>query len=464
MRNKTNHQLIVGVASAAAAVAGVSLAGDNTPSNDTDARIAALEQQISELKTERNANWLTDDRAEEIRALVDEAVNDANGRRSLLANGGSAGWDNGFYLMSDDGSFKLKIEGQVQTRLVINEADERSTSGDDDDSINGFEIRRAKLGFGGNLFGQDFTYKVKGAFNRNGGDFELEDAWGAYRFSDTSQIKWGQFKAPFLREELTSSSRLLAVDRAYATEQTTGNFTQGVQWNLDMSDDFRVMFGPNDGWDISLTAPNSGYSNTRFMDSDTELAFTARAEWKNGESWKQFKDYQSWSDDEFGMLIGGAIHWQKSERDDLSGAFIDDEVDWFVWTIDAAFEFGGSHVEGWVVGQHSDTATPGAIDQDQYAWGVQGGFFVTPDEFELFARWDRFDWDSAQPSSFDSEIDMFTFGFNWFWEGHAKKWTTDLIYVDGALPYGNSDLGLLSDSNPENDDQVVIRSQLQFLF
>jgi len=449
----TNTMKTIGVVGAALSAC-VSSAGTNTPTQSVDARIAALEQQVAQLKADNSANWLNDERAEEIRALVSEVMGDASKRTSLLAGGGTAGWDKHFYLASDDGSFKLNIKGVVQTRAVWNT---RDNSGDDD-SIFGFEMRRAKIYFAGNLFGSDFTYQINGAFSRKGGAFELEDAWGAYQINDMTKVKWGQFKAPFLREELTSSSAQVAVDRSYVNELTTGNRIQGVQvdWHEDQ---FRVLASWNSGWGFDFTGTNSGGENTGFSGDGTDVAFTARGEFlAAGDNWKQFEDFQSWADDEFGMLIGGAIHYQKGETGTVSP-----ETDVLAWTVDASAEFGGAHVEAWVVGESSDSSSTSVADYDQIGFVVTGGVFLIPDELELFGRWEYYDFDGALAAGFDDQINLFTVGTNYFWEGHNKKWTTDIVFAGDSIPDGSSGIGIEKDAVGQ-DGQIIVRSQLQFKF
>ncbi len=438
--------------------ASVALAGETTPTpqQSRDARLAQLEKEVAALRSQNSEVWLRDDQQEQIQALIADALSDAQQRTSLLGAAGSAGWDKGFYLSSDDGAFKLKITGQVQARAVWNNRDDSGG----DDSIFGFEMRRVKLGFGGNLCSKDFTYKVKGAFSRKSGTFALEDAWGAYKLNDTMKIKWGQFKAPFLREELTSSSKQVAVDRSYVTELTTLNFSQGVGlvWAQDK---VRGTFMFNEGAPISMTGDNGSGANTAFAADGNEWAATGRVEFLAlGEDWGQFKDYTSWSDDEDGVLIGAALHYQKDEREDGPP---DTDTDVFGWTVDASVEFGGAHVEAYVVGLSSDNNTAGTADFDQVGYAITGGVFLDPDKLELFGRWEHYDFDGAAAAGYNNEIDLFTVGANYYFHGHNAKWTTDVIFAGDPVPDGSSGLGIEKDA-ADQDGQFVFRTQMQFLF
>src|SRR5262249_31741846 len=67
-------------------------------------------------------------------------------RPSEKAKNPLAGWDNGFYLRSEDKRFQLKFTGQMQTdyRQFIDQPDFTD--------INTFLIRRARLGIEANVF------------------------------------------------------------------------------------------------------------------------------------------------------------------------------------------------------------------------------------------------------------------------------------------------------------------------
>src|SRR2546426_4285979 len=70
-----------------------------------------LQQQVDDLKSASNDNWLTQKRAEEIRSLVQDVLADADTRASLLESGVMAGWDKGFFIGSADGNWRLNIAG-----------------------------------------------------------------------------------------------------------------------------------------------------------------------------------------------------------------------------------------------------------------------------------------------------------------------------------------------------------------
>ena len=421
-------------------VAGTAFAS-TTPA-DNDARIASLEAQLQALKAEQQSNWLNMN-SEELLALQQEVLVDSQTQTSLLSTGVGAGWDKGFYLSSDDGAFKLKIGGQAQFRFVWNNRDDAP---DQDGDVAGFEMRRTKLIFSGTMW-EELAFKVNGAFDRGGGEFILEDAYGHWDLGNGWGVLFGQFKAPVTREELISSSKQQAVDRSWVNEYTNGDRTQGLALTYENdTETMRAWLSFNDG---ARTA------NTGFSPDATEWAFTARVEGllagENG--FKQFDDLPSFRDDEFGWLLGGALHWQ----DEAYGT-TDDETETLTWTVDTQAEFGGANIFAYVVGV-SGESNDGTVDFDEYGFVLQGGFFFT-DDLEAFGRWEWYDFDAN--TGLD-EYSAITVGVNWYNHGHAWKWQNDVTFSMDPVPARNTGIGLLADTG-NNDGQIAFRSQMQFTF
>ncbi len=411
------------------------------------ARIAELEKAVASLDT-THTDWLTEERTNEIHVLVQDLLADADARASLLAANGTAGWDNGFFLASADGNFHLNISGQAQFRYMISIQDDGPGV---DSTRGGFENSRTKLIFSGNVVDPSWVYRIEGNFSRDGGSFGLEDAYVGKAFDNGWTFLAGQFKAPVLREELVYGDKQLAVERSLVNEEFTAGRVQGVALDY-RNDQFHFIGGYTDGH------PASGGFNRPALASDTEYALTARGEILFSGHWSQFDDLTSWKGEDFGFMLGGAVHYESGEYGTAA-----DEAEVLEWTLDASLEFGGANVLGYFVGRHLKTSV---LDLDQYGFVIQGGFFVN-DDWELFAR---YEWGDDDVTSDD--LGIITFGANRYFSGHQLKWTMDVGYAfdavsatfgDGLLGEGGSITGWRTDA-AENDGQLVIRTQLQLLF
>jgi len=393
--------------------------------------------------------------------LIREVIADSQTRVSLQGVPGEAGWYENFYVSSADGLFTLKLGGQMQYRYVYNHRHESNA----DDDRGGFEIRRAKLWFKGNLFSDQIGYKMSGEFSRSSGAFSLSDAYMTWNSGHGWQVKAGQFKLPLNHEELVSSTALLTAERSFVNALTSGTRSQGVEFEYER-DRFRFQCAVSDGFPFVAAGPNGTNRNTPFNDGlaegSTEWAFTARAEYMlTGSDWDQFKSHSSLGHEEFGALVGGAIHWQTGEYGSTDGGV--DEIEILQWTVDASIERDPWNIAGWIVGTHSDPNSSAMSAYDQYGLVLQGGFFTIPETLELFSRWEWYDFDGAAGG--DDTINLFTVGANYYIDqrGHNWKWTNDLIWAMDPIPAQSTSIGLLQDA-PGQNDQIVFRSMMQILF
>ena len=459
----------VGLLAGAATLAltGAGFAGTGDTNSEALAEIAKLKAELAELKSQQGDNWLTEQRAAEIRSLVQDVLADADTRASLQSSGMTAGWDKGFFRASPDGNFRLRVKGQIQFRYVMNYRDIQ-TSGSEDRWTKGFENRRTKLTFEGNIFDKTWLYKVQAAFNRgnldaagaqqtDSGAAELEDAWIQKDFENGLYLRFGQYKAPFLREELVSSARQLAVERSLLNERYNQDYTQGVSVGFE-SDMFRVegMFSDGIG-DNNVWGPS--YQNSPWQRNTTEYAFTARAEFLAAGEWKQFDDFTSWNGEPFGLMIGAAINWQRAEFG-LDGPPTDFGQE-LGGTADISAEFGGANLYGafvWV-NPDLDGDSGSAGDRNEIGFLVQGGFMLVPDTFEIFGR---YEW--ADPDiSGEDDLNVITAGVNWYFAKNAAKFTADVGFSldDFGSTYAKSGAGWL---NGFGEDEIVLRAQWQLLF
>jgi len=413
-------------------------------------RITEMEAQMGEMRRQLGDDWMSEERAEEIRRLVQDVLADADTRASLLQSGATAGYDKGFFIGSTDGSFKLKIGGQIQARYTYNNQEEGGAI--DDTNRSGFGVRRAKLKFSGHVIDPSWKFQVNGAFDNDDedsigaftgqGDFNLEEGNVTKVFDNGWSVKFGQFKGPFMREELTSSSRQLAVERSLVNEEFNQDRSIGVQVGYQ-GESFRVH---------GMYSNGIKTANKPWVSYDTEYAFMGRAEFLLDGEWKQFKDFTSPRGSEFGMMVGVGFVHQTAEYGTSAGP---EETDLRV-TADLGLEGDGWSV--FVGGTYQD------LDEaDANPWGIvaQGAYYIA-DDLELFARYEVGDSDNG---SGDEDLSVLTVGVNKYFSKHALKWTTDFGYGFDSVSRDWSKLGAgwRPDASGE-DGQFVIRSQFQLLF
>ena len=400
--------------------------------------------------------------SDEVRALVAEVLNDAGNRTSLLA-AGDAGHDGKFFIAGD--GFRLNVGGQLQFRYIANVRDNDSSN--TDDFSNGFQTRRTKLDFNGEV-NKDWFFRVLVAANRDEGSVGLEEAFAGYKFANGVKARWGQFKLPMLREELVSSSRQLAVERSLVNEVFTQDRSQGIEFAY-ATEQMRLAGAFSDGLDSENTdfndaGPSSGIPIV--VRGEAEYAFTGRAEFMlSGNDWKMWDDFTSKKGQDFGFLLGVAAHYQVSTQ---TPSPADVDTDTLQATVDASLEGDSWNIFGAFIYRWQEQSALGAGDTDLSDMGfvLQGGWRFA-ENTELFARYESLLADNDRFTASEDTFNFLTVGINEYYAGHAAKATIDVVYsfeettnLQGTGLQGTAN-GLLGDVE---EGEFVIRAQFQLLF
>lgn len=441
----------------------------------------AMKDQIDELRARTDDNWLTEARAAEIRNLVQDVLADSDTRANMLDDGIMAGWSEHFFLADAFGRFMLQVDGMVQFRYVLSYRDQN------DDVRDGFEVTRTRLTFRGHVFNEDLQYLVRAEaspYPPQGiaqGAFGLLDSWLRYTFTNEWSVRAGQFKLPFMREEMVSESERLAVEQSLMNLNTSVGRSQGVElayhdsanaWSIALSDGMSAR--PNTALAIIMGA--SGIPggtqvpgmNTGALAQNVEFALTTRYERLLAGTWGQFNDFTSPIDDEFGMLLGLGLHWQQNETTRtpfVASATSNESVG---VTLDYSVEWGGANAFIAASYHYLDSRAPSASGIGiGHILGVVGhvGVYLSP-KWEVFARGE---WVQLETSGSGTvqvpDMGIVTLGFNYYIEGHDVKWTTDVGFSTTELSaVWTSELTGWRPINHGVEPEVTVRSQIQILF
>ena len=440
------------------------------------AELQEMKNRLDRVEAEKGEVWLNERRAEEVKALIADVLSDADMRASLLDESMTAGHNGGnFFLRSPDGNFLLKIAGQVQLRAVANWADDpfvdndtaavEATPGDpgsaaipgtpdgvDDEALDegesGFSLHRMKLSFSGHVTANpkiDYLVLISGS--RNGGRWGTEIVALSHEFANGLKLTAGQFKLPFLREELAGTAKQLSVEYGSATQYFTLQYAQAIELAY-RTDNMHLAAAISDG---------ANMPNVDFIGDGTDMAFTARADLKLAGDWAQAKDFSAWSGEDFGAFVGGAVHWQAAE----TGTTATNDA-MLVWTADGLVEYRGVSAMAAVMGMHTNNEA--GPDFDDTGFQVELGCFLIPDKLQPFARYDYIDVDGAD------EMNLVAAGVNYYLAKHNAKFTADVVHAFDPLFSGrgitdpaSSALGLRPDVDGQGGQTALI-AQFQLLF
>ena len=415
------------------AIGGVAFGADQ---NNYAAEIADLKAQIAEMKASQGDAWLTEQRASEIRGIVTDVLADAETRASLQGSGATAGYNNGLFISSGDGNFSMTVNVLQQIRWSFNDND--SPAGGAEEQSFGFENKRTRLTFSGNMVDSTWSYKVSyyfGASNDvegyDGVNGNLADAWVSKDFGNGFAMYVGQFRLPFGAEYGLDAGNLQFTDYSVAASLLGPGSGQGIMFGYS-ADMFRVhaayvneLGRVNQAW--AAGSPGSDW------------AFAGRAEFKLAGNWANLADAQSWKGEEFSAVIGGGF---AIERDDASSA-----TPWR-GTIDATLGFGGANLGAAFFYSDDDAGS------EVQGFTVSGGVFVT-DDIEIVARFENLDEDGG------SELNTLTGGANWYLAKNTAKLGVELGYAFDAVPNGAQ---FANWTESTDDGQWVLRGQMSFSF
>jgi hypothetical protein len=442
----------------------VSLAGlayADSPS-ELQGQVDALKARVAELEGKQQTNWLNERRAEEIKSLVRDVLSDADTRASLAETGMSAGHNGkNFFLRSEDGKFLLNLSGYSQFRYVYNNNSDHDNAGNThhDNNEAGFELARVNLGFSGHIGSPKIGYAIGLMIERSDEYVLVDYAYTTHELAEGLTLKLGEFKAPFLREQLTADTAQLAVEASQFSYSFGAGRVQGVALAWDAADFLKIVVSYNDG----IGSGEAGDVNKDFDADETDYAFTGRADLKLAGNWAQKDDFTSWSGEPMGLFLGGAIHYEVGETGDGQDSTDLDKI--LALTVDSSLETGGFSIFGAFAYTKVNSAL--AAGHDRSDWGVmaQAAYNIN-DKIEPFVRWE---WIKPDSDLTDDDLQILTFGVNYYVIKHAAKFTLDVMWCLDPVTEDNTFGGpagitnLLEDTATDKD-QLVVRGQFQIMF
>lgn len=408
------------------------------------AQVNALQRQVERLEANLHATGGT--------PTKDEVMADAQKRSAPAMTGGYE--DGKFILRAPDGSFSLSPGAQLQFRYIANSRDDDTVG---DDFQDGFDVRRAKFSFAGNVINEDTTYNFQWETNESNGEVTLEEAWVRFKVREDWHLRLGQVKDDVFHEETISSKRQLAVERSLLNELLAGgetDYVQGVRAEWDATDALRLNAMVHDGYNSDNTSfVESGGSNFTGIEP-TEWGFSGRIEYfaRGADAKKQYDDFSAMKNKSDLLVVGAGADYS------IAG-----DSHAFFHSVDVQYETtDGLGLYGAAVGlqREIDPSDPSGVGST-YDWGllVQAGYMFN-EKWEGFARWDITFLDDALLDAGDEDaISEFTLGVNYYLNGHAAKFTVDASYLPDGSPNNESGIGVLA----TDEESFIFRGQFQLL-
>lgn len=477
--------------SAILAVAALS-GGSAFAGEDVQADIKALKARIAELEKKQEENWLTQERASQIKQLVTEVIADARTRGQFLDGDLQVGYNNGFFVKTADDKYRLVINGFFQYRYTFAQ-DSASNHGyatkPAHGDVNGFDFRYARITFSGNAFDPNITYKFTGDFatdSSNIGNFDLVDGFLGYRFNDQLNVRAGAFITPYSRV-IYIADGMQFVDFPTIFNVFNPDRSMGASVHGELIKDKLVYeVNMNNGQKSNRLGRAAEIGSTNGNAVDNRLGFYSRwAYYSDGTKPAEFLNESDLrkGDRPFVWMLGAAGGYESANSDStafpnpqgqttISGVSTNDKPgftsyklngDIYRGTVDYSFKYqgwaltaaafyqqiNGNPYAGTVSGGLPST---GKSSFYQVAYYAQLGYMVTPN-LELVARAGQLISD-ADPN----RMEEYAIGANYYMYGKNVKLQTDFTYVPEAA-YSSSTY-----STALNTHDLIWRVQLQLKF
>lgn len=356
----------------------------------------------------------------------------------------------GFTIKTKDGNFSLKTKLRTQFQFSVNDTDEKDTT-------TSFDIRRFRIYFEGNAFRPWLLYH----FQLTGeGNVSLRDAYFDAAYKTVFVPRIGQYKVPFNREELNSSSELQLVERSIVNEEFTFARDRGVGIYGVLGNYLTYGVGVfnGDGRNSSSADSNLLYVGRVQFGCCGELKYSGGSFPSGGD----FKIEPNYFGERKPLLTLGVAALalpglnidRKTPDNDIADRFAEigtTEANVFGFTADANFRYRIFSIEGEYDFRRINPDESGLPSVSDNGFRIQGGLFVVPDFVEVAGRFAYIKFDD-DISGKDKKWEL-TPGVN-FYLSRSHKWKLQFSY------------SFIRDEDTDNNqiDENVFRAQLQAYF
>ena len=413
-------------------------------------------------------------------AKATPTAKDADGDSTVdLGKGIKFGYDRGLYTQFKD-KFRLKIRLRVQARFTDSHFNSAyNTFGDAKnypavssagvisatkhaEDLAFFGVHRTRLVFEGFAFSPDINYFVQ--FRNDTADSttqlggarsmtQLYDSYLTFRQIPWANLRIGQYRTHFGRQEFFSSALLQFVDRGFVAEAFVPNVIdrrdQGVTIFSDQEKyPVNYAFGVFNGVGINLN--KLGLSTPG---NANELMYVGRITadilGKPGYPEGDLANSQAPQ-----LAVGASYGYNGGLQTNTTGVGSNNQVSTAMASlgngrllnqgvvdigtagVDFVFKYKGFSLQGEGFVRNVDTHDPSTRIGNATGYYVQGGYFVLPEKLEVVGRWSAMDPDTRTTQ------DIMTSGLgglNWYLNGHEHK--VQLDYGVIATRLGAADVG-----------------------
>lgn len=345
--------------------------------------------------------------------------------------------DDGLHVDSADGNYTLLLQNRVAMRFTYNALGMGAADN------NTFSIPRGEVRLEGNVFSKKLKYGFE--FNlatrdaaktatvctnaactstaaavtteSTTGFAVLNDFYADWIATDYFGIEFGQFKAPFLMQQLTSSTKQQFVDRSLST----GFFDLGRDIGVAIHGNIL-----NYHASYSLFGMNGDGANA--INKNQGLLLGARVEVPILGTYKPLESDVDYSETpNFGV---GAAYAYNERGSSFENGTIAAGIKASHLTLDAGYKYHGISFQG--AGMYSRTNE--GTQLSNWGYNAQAGYFIIPKHLELAAKYSGAVFIGAVANQYE-----YSGAVNYFVKGHPIKLQMDYAALRNVNAVGRTD-------------------------
>ncbi|MBI3820643.1 MAG: hypothetical protein HY286_18295 [Planctomycetes bacterium] len=356
-------------------------------------------------------------------------------------------------------SLNMVISAYVQPRFTF--VSPKGSTGTGNDDRASFEVRRTEMKFEGSIFDRDLTFKLQFDPAATAGT-PLRDAYINYKFDPSFQVRAGQMRRAFTRQNFVGSCALQIIERSSATEvfrQVVGDRDDGVMfWGTFGDGQLFEWYGGafnGEGLNSSTGATNIGSASSGLNVANSSNNDSSGVDLMGRIVFNPFgtPGYTEGDLDltrDVKLAIGAGFDHNPERRGNPigiatgvggipAGQLPNYDID--TWEGDFSLKYQGLYISTEFFYREISPAGnlqgfPGSFNTSTMSgWYAQVGYFVSDTRGvgpEVALRYSTIDYDQnilpASVAGGDTKIDDYTAAFNYYFAGHSLKLQTAYTY------------------------------------
>lgn len=349
-----------------------------------------------------------------------------------------AGWDNGFYIKSEDGDFKMNIGGRIQMQEVIQKRSAtEATPGNvartaPNNFSDTFKIRRARVQTTGALFEKLEWFTILNTGTGAAGAATFNTIWMAgftYNFTDYFRVSSGMVQLPMDRMGENSSAWFLGIEPPLTATQEDGLKDRTIaRTSFGLPFDLGIRIDGDVGQRFSYALAAGNGSGDRALNANNELSYGARAQVNVMGKVDYMEPDFAWSEKP-NLSIGLGTGFEDEDQPDGNVAGINRLWSWSA-SGDIAFRYRGFslNTEAYHRILKLDAVSIEDTNRDRklrdIGYYANAGYFVVPKKVEFMLTAAQIFREGA-----DNNSNEFGGGLNWYIKQNKVKMQLDYTNV-----------------------------------